>query len=99
MVPAALATFVPPAHVAAVLRGLRDAGHAAFLVGGSVRDLLLGRAPAEFDVATGATPDEVTACFPHVVPTGVQHGTVTVVIDHEPIEVTTFRGEGPYLDG
>lgn len=97
--PPHLASFVAPPHVAEVLRCLRGAGHAAYLVGGSVRDLLLGKAPSEFDIATGATPEEVTACFPHVVPTGVEHGTVTVVIEHEPIEVTTFRGEGPYLDG
>jgi tRNA nucleotidyltransferase (CCA-adding enzyme) len=70
-------------------------------VGGAVRDLLLARArtAADFDVATPARPEEVMRLFPRVIPTGIEHGTVTVLARGEPVEVTTFRGEGAYLDG
>jgi tRNA nucleotidyltransferase (CCA-adding enzyme) len=84
-----------------VLRRLGEAGHRSWIVGGAVRDLLLHRPreAADFDVATPATPQEVMALFPKVVPTGIEHGTVTVVTGGHAIEVTTFRGEGPYVDG
>jgi tRNA nucleotidyltransferase (CCA-adding enzyme) len=91
-----------PADVLAVCQRLRQAGHQAYLVGGGVRDLLLGRAPSDFDVATSAHPDAVLALFGsrYAIPTGLQHGTVTVLAgDKRPVEVTTFRGEGEYLDG
>ncbi len=68
-------------------------------MGGCVRDLLLGRVPGDWDVATSARPEQVTELFEHVVATGVKHGTVTVILDGEPIEVTTFRGESGYSDG
>jgi tRNA nucleotidyltransferase (CCA-adding enzyme) len=94
-----------PDDVLAVCRRLREAGHAAYLVGGSIRDLLLGRAPGDFDVATSARPEETLRVFGsrYAIPTGLQHGTVTVLagaagaVRH--VEVTTFRGEGAYLDG
>ena len=112
------AARVPPA-VLDVLRALHAAGNQAFLAGGAVRDLLrsaLGQEvpdPQDFDVATDALPEEVLRLFPKVIPTGVQHGTVTVIVRDEGmvagaapagagarhVEVTTFRGEGPYLDG
>jgi tRNA nucleotidyltransferase (CCA-adding enzyme) len=100
-VPAALARAPLPRPLLQVLRRLRDAGHRSWIVGGAVRDLLLRRPRAanDFDVATPATPREVTALFPKVVPTGVEHGTVTVIAGDLAIEVTTFRGEGPYVDG
>jgi tRNA nucleotidyltransferase (CCA-adding enzyme) len=94
-----------PADVVAVCRRLVQAGHAAHLVGGGVRDLVLGRTPKDFDVATSALPDQVMAMFGHrwAIPTGLQHGTVTVLSGPpphgRPVEVTTFRGEGEYLDG
>ncbi len=93
-----------PADVLALCQRLRAAGHRAHLVGGGVRDMLLGRPPADFDVATDAVPDAVLALFGHTfaIPTGLKHGTVTVLTDAEPrrpVEVTTFRGEGDYLDG
>ncbi len=93
-----------PDDVLAVCRRLRGAGHQAHLVGGGVRDMLLGRPPADFDVATDAVPEAVLALFGHTfaIPTGLKHGTVTVLTDAEPrrpVEVTTFRGEGDYLDG
>jgi tRNA nucleotidyltransferase (CCA-adding enzyme) len=93
------AAFPPP--VLHVLETLGAAGHRSWLVGGSVRDLLLHRrrAAADFDVATPATPHEVMRLFRRVIPTGIEHGTVTVLVDGEQVEVTTFRGEGAYVDG
>src|SRR5438270_8049951 len=91
-----------PEDVLAVCRKLRGAGHEAYLVGGGVRDMLLGRAPADFDVATDARPEEVMKLFGEsfAIPTGLQHGTVTVVTaQRRNVEVTTYRGEGAYLDG
>ncbi len=92
---------VSPA-VLTICRALAEAGHEAWAVGGAIRDALLGRPIGDWDVATSAHPDEVAALFPHTVPTGVEHGTVTVVVGrgkgHEAIEVTTFRGEGAYSD-
>ncbi|GEJ57153.1 CCA tRNA nucleotidyltransferase [Anaeromyxobacter diazotrophicus] len=102
-VPAALrrARFAPA--VLEVLRRLDAAGHRSWLVGGAVRDLLLRRRrldPADLDVATPARPEQVSALFEKVIPTGVEHGTVTVLgPGGVPVEVTTFRGEGAYLDG
>jgi tRNA nucleotidyltransferase (CCA-adding enzyme) len=91
-----------PAEVMEVLRRLGAAGHRSWLVGGVVRDLLLSRErhdPGEFDVATPATPAGVQALFAKVIPTGIEHGTVTVVEGGARVEVTTFRGEGDYADG
>jgi tRNA nucleotidyltransferase (CCA-adding enzyme) len=95
-----------PADVLAVLRGLRAAGKQAWLAGGAVRDLVRraeglyrGSPPEDFDVATDALPEQVAKLFPRVIPTGIQHGTVTVLSGEYKVEVTTFRGEGPYLDG
>lgn len=94
-----------PSDVLDVVRRLRQAGHEAHIVGGCVRDLLLGRPPGDFDVATSAHPDTVMKLFGdrYAIPTGLQHGTVTVVTGPPPqgrhVEVTTFRGEGEYLDG
>jgi tRNA nucleotidyltransferase (CCA-adding enzyme) len=88
-----------PADVMAVLRTLRGAGKQAWLAGGAVRDLLRGASADDFDVATDALPEQVLKLFPRVIPTGVQHGTVTVISGVHKVEVTTFRGEGPYVDG
>jgi tRNA nucleotidyltransferase (CCA-adding enzyme) len=94
-----------PSEVLAVCQQLRQAGHAALLVGGSVRDLVMGRAPGDFDVATSAHPEATLRVFGSrfAIPTGLQHGTVTVLAGEgerpRPVEVTTFRGEGAYLDG
>jgi tRNA nucleotidyltransferase (CCA-adding enzyme) len=91
---------IPP-DVLGICRRLREAGHAAFIVGGSVRDLLIGRAPGDFDVATSALPEATMGIFGarYAIPTGLQHGTVTVLAGKRHVEVTTFRGEGAYLDG
>jgi tRNA nucleotidyltransferase (CCA-adding enzyme) len=82
-----------------VLRGLRGAKKQAWLAGGAVRDLVRGKVAQDFDVATDALPEQVLKLFSRVIPTGVQHGTVTVLSGEHSVEVTTFRGEGPYLDG
>ena len=88
-----------PAPVAACCGTLRRAGYEACPVGGCVRDLLLGRAPGDWDIATSARPEAVTALFERTVPTGLKHGTVTVLLGGMALEVTTFRGESGYSDG
>lgn len=92
-----------PDEVLGVCRRLREAGHEAYLVGGSVRDLLVGRPAGDFDLATSAHPEALLRLFGsrYAIPTGLQHGTVTVLAGDPPrhVEVTTFRGEGVYLDG
>ncbi|WP_035157160.1 CCA tRNA nucleotidyltransferase [Cohnella thermotolerans] len=82
----------------AVVRALEKAGHEAYLVGGCVRDRLLGRPLRDIDIATSARPEEVAALFPRVVPTGLKHGTVTVLDGGSSFEVTTFRQEKEYSD-
>jgi tRNA nucleotidyltransferase (CCA-adding enzyme) len=102
MLPARLRHARLPGSVLEVLSGLGRAGHRSWVVGGAVRDLLLGRdrAGLDFDLATPATPRQVMALFPRVIPTGIDHGTVTVLTrDGHKVEVTTFRGEGDYVDG
>ena len=74
-------------------------GFEAYPVGGCVRDLLLGRTPGDWDVTTNALPEQVMAVFDYAVPTGIKHGTITVIIGSAAIEVTTFRTEGEYSDG
>jgi tRNA nucleotidyltransferase (CCA-adding enzyme) len=78
---------------------LLASGHEAWLVGGGVRDLLLGQAPKDWDVATDAVPEQVVKLFRRVVPTGIAHGTVTVLVPGGQVEVTTFRAESAYEDG
>ncbi|HXX37505.1 MAG TPA: CCA tRNA nucleotidyltransferase [bacterium] len=82
-----------------IVARLRQAGFETYLAGGCVRDMLLGRAPSDYDVATAAKPDEVGALFCETVRVGAAFGVVQVVVDHEGYEVATFRTEGPYLDG
>lgn len=89
----------PPPGPLSVATALRAAGHEAYFVGGAVRDRLMGRAVNDWDLATDAEPDAVMACFDRVIATGLQHGTVTVMVDHEPVEVTTYRVERGYSDG
>ncbi|HSQ58900.1 MAG TPA: HD domain-containing protein [Acidobacteriota bacterium] len=88
---------VPP-PVAALLRALHAAGHRAVLVGGCVRDLARGVDVGDWDVGTSAKPVQVQALFPRTVPTGLKHGTVTVLTEDRPVEVTTFRVESGYSD-
>ncbi len=78
---------------------LRDAGERAWVVGGCVRDTLLGEPVSDWDVATSALPEKVQHTFRKVIPTGIDHGTVTVLWKGGAYEVTTLRGEGAYSDG
>ena len=82
-----------------IVRTLQDAGFAAFLVGGCVRDTLLGRAPGDFDIATNALPDEVEKLFRRTVAVGRQFGVMVVVEAGQPFQVATFRAESDYQDG
>ncbi len=85
-----------------IIRSLRDAGHQAYLVGGCVRDLLLGHEPADYDVTTNATPDEVMRIFPETYAVGAQFGVVLVPVRDaggNTIEVATFRTDIGYSDG
>ena len=89
-----------PAYSAAIINRLEAAGYEAYVVGGCVRDAVLGRTPKDWDVCTSALPEQVIACFAdeRVVPTGAAHGTVTVLLDKQPVEVTTYRVDGSYSD-
>jgi tRNA nucleotidyltransferase (CCA-adding enzyme) len=89
---------VPP-DVLGLCERLRSCGKRAWIVGGCVRDLLANRAASDWDVATDARPSELLAIFPRAIPTGIEHGTVTVVLGGMHYEVTTLRGEGTYSDG
>ena len=90
-----------PAAIEYVLRQLEAGGYEAYLVGGCVRDHLRGQAPSDFDVTTSALPDETERVFAgdRVIETGLKHGTVTVLRDGMPVEITTYRTEGAYSDG
>lgn len=92
-------SFSVPAPLVALCKVYRDAGHKAWLVGGCVRDLLLERPIHDWDLATDALPDQTKRLFRRVVPTGIEHGTVTVLFQGQGYEVTTLRGEGAYSDG
>lgn len=81
-----------------VLETLEQAGFEAYLVGGCVRDYVMKRVPKDYDVATSARPEQVQSVFSRTIPTGIKHGTVTVLIGEIPIEVTTFRVESDYVD-
>jgi poly(A) polymerase len=83
----------------AVARRLRAAGHAAYLVGGAVRDLVLDQRPGDFDVATSAPPDAIEALFPRTEAVGRAFGVVLVLQDGVPVETATFRSESGYSDG
>ncbi|HDR7714763.1 CCA tRNA nucleotidyltransferase [Bacillus albus] len=81
-----------------IIETLKQQGHEAYFVGGSVRDLIIDRPIGDIDIATSALPEEVMAIFPRHVPVGLEHGTVIVVENGEPYEVTTFRTESEYED-
>jgi len=89
-----------PAPVSDLLRRLKESGFSAYAVGGCVRDSLLGREPHDWDICTSALPEDMQRVFRdlHTVETGLKHGTLTVVVDHAPYEVTTFRVDGDYTD-
>lgn len=91
---------IPP-QVNTVFEMLEAAGFEAFLVGGAVRDYVRGDRPAQdWDITTNALPEQVEQVFAgfHLIETGLKHGTVTIVIDHEPLEITTYRMDSDYSD-
>ena len=87
-----------PQKIQNIINTLTLNGFEAYIVGGCVRDMLLGKAPHDFDITTSATPQEIISLFKKTVPTGIKHGTVTVVSNGEPTEITTFRTDGTYSD-
>lgn len=88
-----------PENVMTALTILEQNGYSAYAVGGCVRDSLLGKVPYDWDICTSAAPEQTMKCFAdyRVIPTGVKHGTITVIIEN-PLEITTFRIDGDYLD-
>lgn len=88
-----------PSSAEKILRVLEENGHEAYVVGGCVRDSILGRSPDDWDITTSASPEQVKELFRKTVDTGLQHGTITVLIDKEGFEVTTYRVDGDYEDG
>lgn len=82
-----------------VLSRLTDAGYSAYIAGGAVRDLIMGRTPHDYDIASSATPEQVKRLFKRTIDTGIKHGTVTVIENRIAYEITTFRRDGGYTDG
>ena len=87
-----------PAPVNYIIQELEKCGYEAYMVGGAVRDSILGRPIHDYDICTSAMPGEILEAFPNeeVIPTGLKHGTVTILINKEPYEVTTYRIDGDY---
>lgn len=81
-----------------IIKTITEAGFEAYVVGGCVRDSILGRMPEDWDITTSAKPEQVKALFPRTIDTGIAHGTVTVMMDKEGFEVTTYRIDGKYED-
>ena len=92
--------IIIPDYVSTVAKRLESHGHECFIVGGCVRDALSGKEPHDYDMTTSATPDEMLEIFSDTItiPTGLKHGTVTVVSEGHNLEITTFRTDGDYLD-
>ena len=88
-----------PSNAEKILHILEENGYEAYVVGGCVRDSILGRTPDDWDITTSASPEQVKELFHRTVDTGLQHGTVTVLMDKEGYEVTTYRVDGDYEDG
>lgn len=92
-------TIQVPEAAGTIIKQLNTHGFEAYVVGGCVRDSLLGRVPKDWDITTSAKPEQVKEIFARTVDTGIQHGTVTVLMEHEAYEVTTYRIDGEYEDG
>ena len=88
-----------PAPIKEIARILNTEGFQCFLVGGAVRDSIMGFAPKEYDIATNAKPEDVQRIFKYTIPTGIKHGTILVILDDMHVEITTFRSDGNYSDG
>ncbi len=89
-----------PHFVEDIIKKISDSGFQAFVVGGSVRDLLCGKKPVDWDITTSATPTEIMEIFSdeRIIPTGIEHGTVTLIAKGIPVEITTYRIDGDYKD-
>ncbi len=88
-----------PDYVKKCINVFNSAGVEAFCVGGAIRDIIMGRGqPHDFDIAVNCPPEKTIELFDHTIPTGIKHGTVTVIVDEKPIEVTTYRVDGKYTD-
>ena len=87
-----------PGDVLTIIEKLEEAGHSAYMVGGCVRDALMGITPHDYDITTSAKPEEIKKVFKKTIDTGIQHGTVTVIMHGVGYEVTTFRIDGEYKD-
>jgi tRNA nucleotidyltransferase (CCA-adding enzyme) len=83
---------------AKILDTLEKAGFSAYIVGGAVRDMIMGKQPHDFDIASSARPEQIQQLFPHTIDTGIKHGTVTVIENKTGFEVTTYRSDGAYND-
>ena len=90
--------MILPENVNFIIHTLYDNGFEAYAVGGCIRDTILGRVPQDWDITTSAKPEQVKALFEHTIDTGIEHGTVTVMLDHVGYEVTTYRIDGEYED-
>jgi len=90
--------MILPEKVNFIIHTLKEHGFEGYAVGGCVRDSMLHRVPQDWDITTSAKPEQVKALFRHTIDTGIQHGTVTVMLDHEGFEVTTYRIDGEYED-
>ena len=90
-----------PVDVKVILNKLNESGYEAYVVGGCVRDSLIGKKPKDWDICTNAKPEETMEVFKgfHIIPTGLQHGTITVMLNGEGYEITTYRVDGDYSDG
>ena len=91
--------LIIPDSVQSILRNLEERGYEGFVVGGAVRDFLMGEKPHDWDIATNAQPEQVKELFPKVLDTGIKHGTVTAMVGGEGYEITTYRVDGDYSDG
>ena len=87
-----------PEKVKFIIDKITEAGYEAYAVGGCIRDSILGRTPDDWDITTSARPEQVKALFRRTVDTGIEHGTVTVMLEKEGFEVTTYRIDGEYED-
>src|SRR5207249_7951188 len=92
-------TRVKPDSAIDIIRELRKRGHEAYLVGGCVRDMVMGIEPADYDIATSARPEEIVKIFPRTESIGAQFGVILVIYRGHPFEVATFRSDEAYVDG
>jgi tRNA nucleotidyltransferase (CCA-adding enzyme) len=90
-----------PGEVQFIIGTLENRGYGAYAVGGCVRDSLLGKEPQDWDICTSALPEQTMGCFDgyHIIETGMKHGTITLMLNHQPFEITTYRVDGKYTDG